>query len=256
MEPTVRIERDEALAIVTLNRPEALNALNAPLRRELLAALRAQHANDSVRAIVVTGAGRAFCAGVDLKEAQAVRVEQVPGWYGELRDVYQALRELDKPIVAALNGVAAGGGFQIALACDLRIGHAGTRMGQPEINAGIPSIMGSYWMSLHLGLALNQELSLTGRLMGAEECRQAGLLSRVVEEAALLAAARELARELAAKPAHAMAHTKRRLRELTQAAFDDAARAAIAGQQACYAAGEPQALMARFIAERANRRQG
>ncbi|HKI97172.1 MAG TPA: enoyl-CoA hydratase/isomerase family protein [bacterium] len=252
---TVRVEHQDALAVLTLHRPDALNALNSPLRRDLLAAITAQHGDDTVRAIVVTGAGRAFCAGVDLKEAQAVQVEQVAGWYGQLRDVYQAIRLLDKPIVAAVNGVAAGGGFQIALACDLRVGQAGTRMGQPEINAGIPSIMGSFWMSLHLGLALNQELSLTGRLMDADECRRVGLLNRLVAETDLLPTALELARELAAKPPVAMARTKQRFRELTQAAFDDTARAAIAGQEAAYRAGEPQAVMARFIAEREARRK-
>ena len=253
MTETVRVERDDAVAVLTLQRPDALNALNAQLRRDLRAAIVAQHGDDAVRAIVVTGAGRAFCAGVDLKEAQAVTPEQVAAWYGELRDVYVALRALDKPIVAALNGVAAGGGFQIALACDLRVGHPGTRMGQPEINAGIPSIMGSFWMSLHLGLALNQELSLSGRLMDAEECQRAGLLTRLVPPEALLPTALALARELAAKPPLAMQRTKQRFRELTQAGFEDAARAAIAGQQACYRAGEPQAVMARFIAERADR---
>lgn len=254
MTETVRVERDDALAVLTLHRPDALNALNSALRRDLHAALTAQHADDAVRAIVLTGAGRAFCAGVDLKEAQAVQPEQVAAWYGELRDVYAAIRALDKPIVAALNGVAAGGGFQIALACDLRVGHPGTRMGQPEINAGIPSVMGSFWMSLHLGQALNQELSLTGRLMDADECLRVGVLTRLVESEALLPTATGLARELAAKPPTAMRRTKQRFRELTQAAFDDAARAAIEGQRECYRNGEPQAVMARFIAEREARK--
>jgi len=256
MDDAVRVTREAELATVTLNRPDALNALNGPLRRGLLAAIQTLHQDDSVRAIVITAAGRAFCAGVDLKEAQAVTPEQVPAWYGELRDVYQAIRLLDKPIVAALNGTAAGGGFQIALACDLRVGHAETRMGQPEINAGIPSIMGSFWMSLHIGLALNQELSLTGRLMDAEECRAAGLLTRLVPTAELLPTASALARELAAKAPTALRLTKARFRELTQAAFDDAARSAITGQQEVYRQGEPQAIMARFIAERAARRKG
>lgn len=256
MESTVAISRDEPLAVVTLNRPQALNALDAGLRRDLREALDALHGDDAVRAIVLTGAGRAFCAGVDLKEAGSVTAEQVPAWYGELREVYRAIRLLDKPIVAAVNGVATGGGFQIALACDLRLGTPDTRMGQPEINAGIPSIMGSFWMSLHLGLALNQELSLTGRLMDADECRAVGLLGRVVPGDELLPAACAAARELAAKAPTALRLTKARFRELTQAAFEDAARAAIAGQQACFRQGEPQAAVARFLAEREARRKG
>jgi enoyl-CoA hydratase/carnithine racemase len=110
-------------------------------------------------------------------------------------------------------------------------------------------------MSLHLGLALNQELSLTGRLMDADECRRVGVLNRIAPGESLLAEASALARELAARPPIALRRTKQRFRQLTQAAFDDAGRAAVEGQLECYRAGEPQAVMARFIAERDARRK-
>ncbi len=255
MYDTVEVEREGELAVLTLNRPDALNALDTHLRRDIVAALGALGADDAVRGVVLTGAGRAFCAGIDLREAQAVDPDDVERWFGEMRDCYQAIREVDKPVVAALNGVAAGGGFQMALAADARVGCPATRMGQPEINAGIPSILGSYWMSLHLGLARNQELSYTGRLMDAEECRGLGLLNDLVPAAELPGRARELAGELAAKPPIAFRRTKRRFREVTQAAFDEAFRAGVAGQQEGYAAGEPQAVMGRFLAERARRKQ-
>lgn len=255
MYETVLIERRDNLAIVTLNRPQALNAFNSPLRRDVTAALGGLNAEPQVRGIVLTGAGdRAFSAGIDLKEAQHVQMEQVESWFGEMRDVYQSIRLLDKPVVTALNGIAAGAGFQIALASDIRVGHPGTRMGQPEINAGVPSIMGAFWMSLHLGLARNVELSLTGRLMDAEECHRIGLLNHLVPAEALLPKALEIAGELAAKPPTAMRYTKRRFREVTQAAFDEAFQAGVAGQRQCYREGEPQAMMGRFVAEREARK--
>ena len=129
-------------------------------------------------------------------------------------------------------------------------------MGQPEIDAGLPSIMGSFFMTLHLGLSRNIELSMTGRLMDSEECRHIGLLNHLVPTAELMPKAKEVARELAGKAPTAMRLTKRRFRESTQAAFDDAARAAIAAQQESYAAGEPQRIMEAFVAAREARKKG
>lgn len=254
---TVRIAMEGSMAVLSMHRPEALNALNAQLRKDLAAALDELNRDAGVKGIVLRGSGeRSFCAGVDLKEAQSVRVEEVESWFGEVRDIYHAIRMTDKPVVAALNGVATGAGFQMALVSDLRVGHPGTRMGQPEINAGIPSIMGSFWMSLHIGLSLNQDLSFTGRLLDAGECQSIGLLNHLVETPQLLPKALEVAAELAAKPPTAFRRTKQRFRELTQNAFDEAFRSAVEGQKECYANGEPQEVMARFIAERSRRKKG
>jgi enoyl-CoA hydratase/carnithine racemase len=247
----VMVEQHDTIATVTLNRPEALNALDTRMRAQIAESLTRLNRREDVRAIVIRGAGeRAFCAGLDLKEARHVTPDQVEARFGEMRDMYQALRLLDKPLIAAVNGVAAGAGFQIALLADLRIGHDGTRMGQPEINAGLPSIMGSYLMTLHLGLARNVELSLTGRLMDAEEAARVGLLNRLTGRGDLMQEAFALARDLAAKAPTAVRWTKRRFREITQAGFDEAARAAIAAQQEAYRDGEPQRIMAAFVTAR------
>ena len=149
-----------------------------------------------------------------------------------------------------------GAGFQIALASDIRVGTPHTRMGQPEINAGIPSVMGAFWMSLHMGWTRNLELSLTGRLMDAEECRALGLLLHITAGDDLLPKALEVAGELAGKSPTAFRWTKRRYREVTQAAFEDAFRAAVAGQQDCYRNGEPQAAIAAFLEKQAARKSG
>ncbi|MCZ6472992.1 MAG: enoyl-CoA hydratase/isomerase family protein [SAR324 cluster bacterium] len=251
MVQSVLVEKQGGIATVTLNRPEALNAFNSQLRRDLAANLGDLNRDETVRGLVLTGSGnRAFSAGVDLKEAQHVQVADIEAWFGEMRDVYQAIRLLDKPLVAALNGISAGAGFQVALVSDIRVGHPGTRMGQPEINAGIPSVMGSFWMSLHVSLSLNLDLSLTGRLMDAEECQRVGLLNHLVPSGELMAKALSVAGELAAKPPTAMRRTKQRFREMTQPAFDEAYRAAVLGQQECYKNGEPQRAIADFIAKR------
>ena len=254
MYETVLVERTGPVATVTMTRPEALNAFNGALRRDVAAAVTALNADDEVRALVIRGAGeRAFSAGIDVKEAREVLPEAIEGWFGEMRDVYQAIRLLDKPIVAALNGIAAGAGFQVALASDFRVGHPGTRMGQPEINVGIPSIMGSFWMSLYLGLGQNLDLSLTGRLVEGEECLRMGLLNHLVATDRLMAKAMEVARELGAKPPTAMRRTKQRFREITQAAFDSAFQAGVDGQRECYERGEPQRAIGEFLAKKSGK---
>jgi len=246
----------DRIATITLNRPQALNAISGELAGNLKAAIRAANEDPAVDGMVLTGTGdKALCAGVDLLEARDMTAERIESWFGAVCEIYRTILLTDKPFICAINGIAAGGGFQMALVSDLRVGHAGTKMGQPEINAGIPSVMGSYWMSLHLGWSMNQELSYTGRLMDAEECHRLGLLNRLVKREALLPTARKLASELSAKPGNAFLRTKQRFRELALAGFDEAFRTGVLGQQATYAAGEPQAVIDAFLAERAARKQ-
>mgnify|MGYP005813885203 CR=1 FL=1 len=240
---------DDGIAVITFGRPQHLNALSTPLAREIVAALEAAGADAAVKGIVMTGAGRGFSAGVDLNEALSLTVADIEPWFRGVAACYRQILEVDKPVVAALNGVAAGGGYQMALVSDWRIGHAGTRMSQPEINAGLPSIMGAYWMSLHLPWALNQELSYTGRIMEAEECRRVGLLNDMVDTGELLPRAKARAKLLAGKPPTAFQLTKVRFRELALSGFEAAFAAAVAGMQACYANGEAQAVMLRFLAD-------
>ena len=252
-EDLVHIERgDDGIAVLTLNRPRALNAVSVALAESLVAALEGCGADPATRAVVLTGAGdRAFCAGVDLREASAMDPARIEEWFGAVCRAYTGILAVDKPVVAALNGLAAGAGFQMALVSDLRVAHRGVRMGQPEINAGLPSIMGSYWMTLHLGWAKNQELSYTGRFMDCAECERLGLFAAVVENAGEVPArAKTLARELAAKAPVAFRRTKARFRELALRGFEDAFRAGTLGQQAAYREGEPQAIMAKFLQRR------
>lgn len=237
--------------LITLNRPEVMNAWHRPMRQELVAALTSANAEDAIGAVVLTGAGdRAFGAGQDLGEAHGFDAARAREWIAEWAELYGALRGLDKPSVAALNGVAAGSAFQFALLCDLRLGHAGVRMGQPEINAGIPSTTGPWLMLDRIGLARTVELTLTGRLMEGEECHRLGLISRLVPAPEVLPAALALAEELAEKPPVAMRLNKRRFREVTEASFQEALEAGARIQAEAYATGEPARLMEAFLARR------
>lgn len=250
----ITVELADGVLVVTLNRPERMNAWHAPMRDELVAAFRAANQDDEVRAVVLTGAGeRAFSAGQDLSETQQFDAERAVAWMGEWRDLYGSIREMDKPVVAALNGVAAGSAFQVALLTDVRVGHAGSSMGQPEIDSGIPSTLGPWLMWDTIGRSRTVELTLTGRMMDGEECHRLGLIHYLVPRDEVLAKALEVARALAAKPPIAMKLNKRHFRELTEAGFRQAEEAGERIQREAFATGEPQASMAAFFAERAER---
>ena len=244
----IRIERRGVTALILLDRPSALNAVDAEMRGELTAAMRSLNADTGVAAAVIAGAGgRAFSAGQDLHESMNLRVNEVEGWLERQHAMYQSVRDFDKPVVAAFNGVAAGAGFQIGLCCDLRVGYAELKIGQPELRVGLASIVGTYLMTLQLPLSLNQQLSLGGELLDGERAFQVGLLNHLVPQDEVLDKALAVAADLARLPAPAYAATKRRLRELSQAGFDDALAAAKRAQKALYASGEPQRVMKQFF---------
>ena len=248
MNRTVKTSTASGVATVTLDRPAAGNAVNEALRRDLIETLQALNRAPDVLAIVLTGAGRCFCAGQDLREAAALTAEAIPAWQGQQRAMYQAIRELDKPCIAAMNGAAVGAGFQVALCADIRVAHPDVKLGQPEVKAGLASIVGSYLMTLHVGMSKNVELSLFGDLITAAQARELGLVHHVVQAGEVIATASRLALELASRPATAFRFTKQRFREMTQAGFDEACSAGARYQAACYAAGEPQRVLAQRLA--------
>ena len=179
---TARLERREELAVITLDRPEALNALSFPVLRELGAAFDAVAASDA-RALLVTGAGpKAFCAGADIKELMGrTLVEQRRG--AELgQAVFAKLDRLPIPSIAIVNGFAFGGGLELALACTFRLVTRSARMGLPEIKLGlIPGYGGTQRLPRLIGVARALELVMTGRAVTAEEAERIGLANRVVE---------------------------------------------------------------------------
>lgn len=252
----VTVQIDNRIAIVRLNRPSVMNAVNGELRQGLTRALRELDAGDGCDAIVLTGSGeRAFCAGQDLEESAGVELATLAAWLNRQHAMYQAVRDVNKPLVAAVNGTAAGAGFQVALMCDLRVAHPGVKMGQPEVRAGLASIVGSYLMSLQIGHSLNQQLSLTGELIDGARAHALGLVNDLVPAGDVLPQALMRARALAALPATAVRVTKQRFRELTQSGFEQACSAGIRYQLECYATGEPTRVMQAFLARRQGTRK-
>jgi enoyl-CoA hydratase/carnithine racemase len=255
MDPVVKVERQDAVAIVTLNRPDSLNAVNHELREQLIATLNQANADAAVRALVIAGAGeRAFCSGQDLSETVRYTIDDIDEWLTRQHAMYQAVRDLDKPCVVAWNGVAAGAGYQIGLCADLRVGYPELKLGQPEIKAGLASIVGSYLMTLHLGLSLNQQLSVTGELISGQRAYDVGLVNYLVPREEVVPKALAVARDVIKLGATALRLTKQRFRELSQPGFDAALEAARKIQKEAYASGEPQAAMQRFFAARSTRK--
>ena len=212
-EDAVTLELDGRIAIVRLNRPSAMNAVNDAVRQGLTRALKQLDAGDHADAIVLTGSGeRAFCAGQDLEESAAITTDRLADWLNRQHAMYQAVRDVSKPVVAAINGTAAGAGFQMSLMCDLRVAHAGVKMGQPEVRAGLASIVGSYLMSLQIGHA--QPAAVADRRAARRRRAHAlGLVNDLVPQQEVLARALARARELAALPRAAVRATKQRFRE-------------------------------------------
>ncbi|KAL6062251.1 putative enoyl-CoA hydratase, mitochondrial [Balamuthia mandrillaris] len=198
---------DASVALVTLQRPKALNALCQQLVEELLAVLRALDAEPNVRAIVLTGSNKAFAAGADIKEMADKTVAQMnqPGHFTSLLAEVAATR---KPIIAAVNGYALGGGCELAMACDIIVAGSGARFGQPEIKLGtIPGIGGTQRLTRAIGKAKAMDMVLTGQFLTAEEAERAGLVSKVVPDEQTVSVAIEKAKLIAAqsKPIVAMA---------------------------------------------------
>jgi|SRR5690606_15134214 len=244
----VQVRREGSVAVITLNRPERMNAVNQALRSALIAALKAAEADTAVRAVVLAGAGgKAFCAGQDLTESAAMQWQDLVPWLNTQRDMYQSIRDLNKPCVAAMNGVAAGAGFQVALCADVRIIAPSTRIGQPEVKAGLASIVGSYLMTLHVSHTHNIAMSLGGELITGERAYEIGLVTELAQPDAVLDRAIEVAAGYAQLPATALRVSKQRFREMTQAGFDEAVLAGIRAQLECYANGDPQRAANAFL---------
>jgi 2-(1,2-epoxy-1,2-dihydrophenyl)acetyl-CoA isomerase len=194
--PDLLIDHDGPVAVLTLNRPDRLNALTSDLGEELDAALGRLAADPEVRAIVLTGAGRAFCSGADLKGASKNGGEAL------LRDVFNPLvrtiAELDVPVVAAVNGVAAGAGASLTFACDLRVAAAGARFQLSFAKVGLVPDCGATWtLPRIVGSGRAADLALLGRDLGAEEAHQWGLVNRLVADGEALTAGIALAHQLA-----------------------------------------------------------
>ncbi len=251
MSEDILAEHCGGVAILTLNRPQSLNAWDMGMEAGLGRLIREEAQHNETSGIVITGAGdRAFCAGQDLAEAEQFRPEQIGAWLENFRSLYESVLGVDKPVVAALNGVAAGSGYQLALLCDIRVAHRGVRMGQPEVTSGIPSITGMYLSERALGTSRMLELMLTGRLMDVDELTQVGLVHHVVPAVDVVNKAVEVAQAIGSQPSMAIALTKERYRQTLLPGLREAFKAAADIDRRAWSSGQPQRVMREFFESR------
>ena len=218
------LERDGAVAVLSINRPRVLNALNTQTINELREAVLELQGDATVRAVVLTGAGgRAFVAGADIAELATLPAVELKEYAARGQNVFDLVEHMGKPVLAAVNGYALGGGCELAMACTLRIAADTARFGQPEIDLGaIPGFGGTQRLTRLVGKGAALELLLTGRHLTADEALRIGLVNRVVPAADLMSESRQMAHALAAKAPVAVRYILESVHRGFDAPFDQA----------------------------------
>ena len=243
---------DEGVLTITLNRPDVLNAINRKMTDELLDAFKKAERNASVRCIVLTGAGRAFSSGEDLKARQ---VEGNSDFGSTLRQRYNPvilkMRNIEKPVIGALNGVAAGAGCSLALACDLRVASDKARLIEVFVRVGlVPDSGSSFFLPRLVGLSKALEMAFLGDEVGADEALRLGLVNKVVPADELEAATRELAQRLAKGPTRAIGLAKRSINRALSMDLDQALEYEVFAQETAGASADHQEGIAAFSEKR------
>jgi enoyl-CoA hydratase len=247
----VTVEKEGQLAVVTVNRPDALNALNVETMTEIGRAFDALAGDADVRAVILTGAGKAFVAGADIAE-----LSKMGGM--EARDASQLgqrtflkIENLPKPVVAAINGYALGGGLELAMACDIRIASTKAKLGQPEVKLGVtPGFAGTQRLPRLVGFGRAKELLLVGEPIDAETAQSYGLVNRVVEPDDLMDAAKETARQIAARGPSAVALVKACVNKGAHTDIDTGGSYESEAFGLCFAIGEAPEGMNAFFEKR------
>ena len=214
---TLHYERSDGIATITLNRPDVLNAVNTAMGKELLEALRSAEKDEEVHCLIITGNGRAFCAGEDIQDLRGQYERGENPKLGErllvkYNPIVRQIRNMQKPVIAAVNGVAAGAGTGIAYSCDVRVASEDARFLQAFIKVGLAPDSGtSFFLPRLVGFSKALELSLTGDELSSKDAERLGLVSKVVPKEQLMETARELGTKLARGPSKAIGLTKRAL---------------------------------------------
>ncbi|HLT09808.1 MAG TPA: enoyl-CoA hydratase-related protein [Micromonosporaceae bacterium] len=255
MTDSLLVDRTDAVTTLTLNRPDSLNSLDTALKVALLEAVREAAADPQCRAVLITGAGRAFCVGQDLKEHMAALagsdtpLDTVVEHYNPL---VRALASLPKPVVAAVNGMAAGAGASLALLADFRVGGPSTALLMAFANVGLAGDTGAAWTLPRLvGHAKATEMLMLAEPVAAPELERLGLLTRLVgDDAEVLPAARELAARLAAGPTVAYGQIKRELLTGASGTLDETLAVEAEAQRLCGATADHRHATEAFVAKK------
>jgi enoyl-CoA hydratase len=241
----IKFSLKASIGYIILNRPEALNALNRHLKAELNRVLDESVLNDNIHAVVITGEGRAFCAGSDIKELYQVKANEAEALMRETKNLCHKFEQIPKLTIAAINGYALGGGFALALASDLKVASETAMLGFPEIKLGWNAPFGMAKFARAVGIAKAKELFLSGRLIDAHEAQQLGLVNQVVSPDDVMATAGELARQIVANSSTALQLVKKILNDADKPLPDEEAemRAFID----CFTTAEAQRGIKEFV---------
>lgn len=246
---TLLVETRGNVGLITLNRPQALNALNSAVLKDLKQAYAAFHADDAIGAIVLTGSERAFAAGADIKEMQPLDFAEV--YKSDFISGWDEIAKARKPIIAAVSGFALGGGCELAMLCDFIIASETAKFGQPEITLGvIPGIGGSQRLTRAVGKAKAMDLILTGRMMDAAEAERSGLVSRVVAPERLLDEALEAAARIASLSRPSVLMAKEAVSRAFETTLEEGLRFERRLFQSLFATEDQKEGMAAFVEKR------
>ncbi len=206
---TLKLKKEGKVGILSVNRPEALNAINSEVLAELDCILEGIQQDPEIHVLILTGEGRSFVAGADIAEMSTLDALAGRRFGAHGLRVFRKLELLEKPVIAAVNGFALGGGCELAMACDIRLASSKAKFGQPEVGLGItPGFAGTQRLPRLVGAAVAKELIFTGKIIGAEEALRIGLVNHVYEPEELLSEAMKLAEEIASKAPIAVRHAK------------------------------------------------
>lgn len=245
------VEKDGVVAVVTMNRPDALNALNMETMIEIQGAMRELVHDSDVGAIIVTGAGKAFVAGADISELSKMGGMEARHASKLGQETFSLIENLPKPVIAAINGFALGGGLELAMACDLRIASTKAKLGQPEVKLGVtPGFAGTQRLPRLVGFGRAKELLLVGEPIDAATALSYGLVNRVVEPDELLGAAKEIAEQIASRGPSAVALVKACVNKGTGADLETGGSYESEAFGLCFGIGEAAEGMKAFFEKR------
>jgi enoyl-CoA hydratase len=245
------LEVKESVGLIRMNRPEAMNALNSQTLGELKEAFSQLKDDDSVRVIVITGEGKAFVAGADIAEMKDMTKEQAEEFSRNGQKVFNKIAKIKKPVIAAVNGFALGGGCELAMACDVRIASEKAKLGQPEVNLGvIPGFAGTQRLSRLVGTAKAKELIFTADMVDAQTALSIGLVNRVVPVEQLMDACMEMAKKIASKGPKAVKLAKKVINEGVEEKLEKGSEYESQEFGECFASGEAKEGMSAFLEKR------
>jgi enoyl-CoA hydratase len=247
----IMLETKDSVGLIKMNRPDAMNALNSETLQELREAISQLKDSDDVKVIIITGEGKAFVAGADIAEMKDMTGDQAREFSKTGQKVFSKIAKIKKPVIAAVNGFALGGGCELVMACDIRIASEKAKLGQPEVNLGvIPGFAGTQRLSRLVGTAKAKEIVFTGDMIDAPTALSIGLVNQVVPAEQLMDTCMEMAKKIASKGPTAVKLAKKVINEGIEEKLDKGSDYESDEFGQCFASGEAKEGMTAFLEKR------